>query len=237
MFMSSSLKVKAPEQQSKRSVSTLLVIIYTTAIISSVALTNKIIDFHGFLISGCLIVFPLLYFFCDIVAEIYGYAEARKLLWLTLAGSLLFSAIVTIGMSFSSPAFYNNASAFRQVFGMSIKFVVVGAIAIWTGGIVNAYIITKWKIFVRGKRFWLRSITSTSVGELINSLVAFPLAFGGIISGRDILNLIVVSFVFKILYALVAVVPASMVVNYFKTVKKIDFYDYSTNFNPFIISS
>lgn len=221
--------------KNKPTISDFFTMLYTTAVISSLALTNKIVKFHSFLISGCLFTFPLLYLYGDIIAEVYGYNEAKRLIWYTLISGFLFSISVSLVMDFPSPAFYNNTDAFKDVFGLSIKFIVIAVIAILAGSFTNAYIISKWKILIRGKYFWMRSLGSTAVGELLNSVIAFPLAFGGIIPSSKIVNMIVVAYVFKMLYASVAVYPASLIVTYLKNTKGIDVYDYDTNFNPFFM--
>jgi queuosine precursor transporter len=215
----------------------LVIILYMTAILSSLSLTNKVIELHGILIPGCLAVFPLLYFFGDVMAEIYGYIFVKRLLWFSLLASFLFSLIVSLVIHTPYPKFYNNAAAFEGVFGLSLRFSIVGAFAIWAGGIVNAYVITRWKLLLRGKYFWVRSVGSTAVGELVNTVVAFPLAFGGVIPLKKIFIMILAAYIVKMLYALVLVFPANLMVSYYKKIKKIDYYDTVVKFNPFSVTT
>lgn len=213
--------------------SNLLAMLYATTVAACLAISNKIVYFHGLLIAGAVFTFPLLYFFGDIIAETYGYKAARKLIWYTLLCGALFSGLITAIIYMPSPTFDNHQLAFQEVLGNSIKLTIVGVIAMLAGSFSNAYIISKWKILVKGKYFWIRSITSSMVGEFINTLFAFPLAFGGTMPVEKIINIMIVAYVIKILYAIVAVFPATLIVAYIKTKIGVDVYDYNTNFNPF----
>ena len=212
----------------------LLLILYAVTVTISITLTNKIIDVEGFYLNGCLVVFPLLYFFGDITAEIFGYRMARKLLWQVLFAGLIFALVVNLTMNLPSADFYNNTHSYKVVFGMDIKFVLVGMLAIWIGGITNALLIAKTKIICSGRYFWARSILATSVGELVNSIIAFPLGFMGLLNMSQIINMVIVSYIFKVLYAFFAAYPANLIVNYFKKSRHYDIYEPGVHFNPFV---
>lgn len=217
----------------KKPLPTFITVLYTVVMLLSLTLTNKIIDVDGYMISGCLLVFPLIFFIGDIVAEIYGYYQAQRIIWLTVIGSAIFSVILTVALFIPTPNFHNNNDAYIAIFGMSLKFTAVGFFAIWIGSVVNAYIIARWKIIVSGRYFWLRSIGSTAIGEFINSAVAFPLGFAGALPVHTIINLTLVSYVIKMVYAIIAAFPGAIIVDYIKRVKGIDYTPQSINFNPF----
>jgi queuosine precursor transporter len=210
------------------------VILYTITIVTSLVLTNKIIDVHGFLISSCLIVFPIIFFMGDIIAEIYGYNVAKQLILYALIGAGFFSLIITLTINIPTPKFYDNYVAYEKVFGMSLKFIAVGFLAIWVGAVVNAYVIARWKKLVNGRYFWLRSIGSSAVGELINSVIAFPLGFGGVLPMEKVFNLLFVSYIIKLVYAVVAAPIGALIAHYIKTKKGLNFTEDHVSFNPFI---
>lgn len=210
-----------------------LVILYTITALTSLILTNKLIVIHGYVISACLLAFPMIFFLGDITAEIYGYLLAKKILWQTLFAAFLFSCFISITLLIPTPVFQNNNQSFINVFGMSVRFTAAGVFAIWVGGIINAYVLARWKIIAKGRYFWLRSIGSSAIGEFVNSLVAFPLGFLGHLSFANILNMMIVSYVVKMIYAAIAAYPGQLVVNYIKVVKGIDYQASSVKFNPF----
>lgn len=217
--------------------SNMFAMLYATVVTACLVLSNKIVDIHGLLIAGAVFTFPLLYFFGDIIAEVFGYSLSRRLIWYTLLCGLVFSLLVTIVINLPSPTFQKDPNAFQEVLGSSFKFTVVGVIAMLAGSFSNAYILTKWKILVQGRYFWIRSITSTMVGEFINTILAFPLAFGGKIAWEKLLNIIAVAYGVKMLYAFIAVIPATLIVSYLKKTYGIDVYDYNTDFNPFKLNN
>lgn len=214
-------------------ISPIWIVIYTTIILTSLTLTNKIIEWHGISFSACLITFPLIYVFCDIIAETYGYQESQKLIWVAIISCFIFSLIMQFAITIPSAAYYDNAAAYHQVFAQDLRFTIVACVAIVVGSLVNAYAISKWKILLQGRYFWIRSLGATALGELVNSLIAFPLAFFGTLPIHDIINLMFFSYVIKMLYALFAVYPASLVIAYHKS-KGINAYSKSFDFNPFI---
>lgn len=221
------------KKQSTKSLPMFFIVLYTVVILLSLTLTNKLIDVHGYMISGCLIVFPLIFFLGDIVAEIYGYLLAQRIILLTVSGAVIFSLIITLTLLIPTPHVHDTNDAYKQIFGMSLKFTIVGFFAIWVGSIVNAYVITRWKILVCGRFFWLRSVGSTAIGELVNSLISFPLGFAGMLPVHIIINITLVSYVIKMVYAAIAAVPGAYFVSYIKHVKGIDYTEKSIDFNPF----
>ena len=212
----------------------ILIVIYTVFCILSLVFTNKIIEWHGVDISACLIVFPLLFLWGDVIAEVYGYKEAKKLIVYTIVGCLLFSLISMFIIRIPSAQFYNNNVAYQQVLGQDVKFTLVGVSAILISSIVNVYILTRWKFLLKGRYFWVRSIGSTAVGEGVNSLIAFPLGFLGTLNLHQIINITMVSYVIKMLYSILSVFPASILVNYLQRKENISPDEPLVKFNPFL---
>ncbi len=214
-------------------ISSFWVVTYTTIVVASLVLTNKILEWHGIILSACLISFPLIYLFGDIVAEVYGYKESQKLIWFTIMSCIIFSIITQAAIYIPSANFYNNSAAYQQVLGQDLKFTLVGCLAIVLGAQVNMYAITKWKLLLNGRYFWLRSIGATALGELVNSLVAFPLGFFGDFPFHNIMEVMFFSYILKMIYAVLLVYPASLVVTYYKA-KGINANDVDFSFNPFV---
>jgi uncharacterized integral membrane protein (TIGR00697 family) len=193
-----------------------LIVIYATVCIASLVLTNKIIEWHGIIISSCLLTFSFLFLIGDIVAEAYGQDEAKKLLGYTFLSCFLFSLITGEVIKIPSATFYNNTTAYQQVLGQDFRFTMVALVGILIGSWVNIYAISKWKILMKGKYFCLRSVAATALGELVNSIIVFPLAFTNSLTLSEIINMVIASYVIKIIYALITVYPAFLYVVYLK---------------------
>ena len=179
-------------------------------------------------------IFPATYFFGDVIAEVYGYQVSRQLIWITLACEFVFTILVSQLIRVPSPHFWNHQQYYDFVFSNLWRVAVAHLIATPFGMFVNAYAITKWKVLIRGRYFWVRSICSTAVGELLFTSIAVIVVMGtgAHMSTDHILNIIGSTYLYKLVYAVITVIPAVLLVKVLKRAEGIDIYDTDTNFNP-----
>lgn len=181
--------------------------------------------------------FPIGYIFGDILTEVYGYARARRAIW---AGffALIFASVmsaVIVAMPAAPGEPFNAAlqPALELVFGNTWRIVVGSIVAYWAGDFVNSYVMAKMKVLTRGRFLWMRTIGSTLVGQGVDSLIFYPIAFAGVWSSESLVLVIAFNFVFKTLVE-VAMTPATyLVVGFLKRREQVDVYDINTNFTPF----
>lgn len=187
-----------------------------------------------FILSGATIVFPITYTLGDIIAEVYGYAAARRLIWYGLFCELIFALLIegVIRLPSSSTPFpYQNE--YKDIFAPLLRFVISGIVADLVSNFINIYIISKWKIFMKGKKFWLRSIGSTAIAELVMNIIICFMAFTGIGTFLDVLKITLSAYALEMFYASIFVVPAALLAALLKNREKIDAFDFKTNYNPF----
>jgi uncharacterized PurR-regulated membrane protein YhhQ (DUF165 family) len=110
-----------------------------------------------------------------------------------------------------------------------------GTLGLLVSSFVNIYLVSKWKILVKGRFFWLRSLGASAAGELCLSIIGFSIAFYGKIPYLNIVKLIFAAWLFKSAFTLVGIAPASFIANFLKKFEGIDVFDYTTNFNPFVL--
>ena len=183
------------------------------------------------------IFFPLSYIFGDILTEVYGYAKARKVIWVGFA-AMIFATVMVQIIIFLPP---DNTESFNStlqpalvtVFGATWRVVIGSIIAFWVGDFINAYIMAKLKILTRGRHLWTRTITSTFFGQAADSLIFYPVAFYGIWDTETLIYVILFNFVFKVFVEVLMTPATYIVVNRLKKSEKADHYDNQTNFNPF----
>jgi len=185
------------------------------------------------ILSGAQILFPITYIFGDIFTEVYGYAGSRRAIW---HGFLSMSLLTALGMFIVSlpPApGWNNQPAFESIFGFLPRLVVASLIAYWCGEFANAFVMAKMKVLTNGKHLWMRTIASTGVGQLIDTVVVMTIAFWGRIDGAMIRDLIVTGYLVKVAYEAAATPVTYLVVNFLKKAEGVDLFDENTDFNPF----
>jgi len=203
-------------------------------LISNIAST-KIVQIWKFTFDGGTILFPLSYIFGDILTEVYGYRASRKVIWTGFFSALLMSVILGL-IGIAKPAEgWQFQDAYIKILGQTPRIVAASLIAYFAGEFSNSFVLAKMKILTKGKYLWTRTIGSTLVGEGIDTVLFVIIAFLGLYELRLVLLIIISNYVFKVGMEVVLTPVTYKIVNFLKRKENIDYYDYNTNFNPFII--
>jgi uncharacterized integral membrane protein (TIGR00697 family) len=181
--------------------------------------------------------FPISYIFGDVLTEVYGYARARRAIWAGFGG-LLFASFMTwviLGMPPSPGEPYNARlqPALEVVFGSTWRIVAASMVAYWFGDFANSFVMAKMKLLTQGRWLWTRTIGSTVIGQGIDSLTFYPIAFAGIWEGQTILKVIAFNWTMKVLVEVVFTPVTYAVVGFLKRREGVDVYDSATHFTPF----
>jgi uncharacterized integral membrane protein (TIGR00697 family) len=180
--------------------------------------------------------FPISYVFSDILTEVYGYAYDRRAVWCGF-GALIFATLMSIIVLHLTPApgEYNSQlqDGLQAVFGNTWRIVIGSMTAFWCGSLINAYVLAKMKIWSNGKYLWMRMIGSTAAGELVDSAIFYFVAFYGIWSTQQVIEVALAQYVLKTGWEILAVPFTYRIVQWLKEKELVDHYDVTTNFNPF----
>jgi len=179
--------------------------------------------------------FPISYVFGDVLTEVYGYARSRRVIWAGFAG-LGFAAFMAWAVVSLPPApFWKNQEAYEVAFGSTWRIALASMVAYFCGEFVNSFVLAKMKILTAGKHLWSRTIGSTVVGEAVDSLLFYPLAFygTGIIPDEKLPMVMLAQFVAKVLVEVAFTPVTYAIVGFLKRAEGIDHYDRGTSFTPF----
>lgn len=198
---------------------------------------NKVVIIDGSLAAAGTLPMPLWFVISDIITEVYGYKISRQIFWCALLCNFLFAVFTTILVDLPSPKLWGGASSYSFVFGNMLHIVCSAYIALSIGSFINTYLISKWKILVRGKYFWLRSIGASVIGEGIYTGLAGLLIFAGKMPLEKMVSFIIWSYIFKIAGSVIFATPANLITIYLKKKESVDSYDINVNFNPFKVST
>jgi uncharacterized integral membrane protein (TIGR00697 family) len=181
--------------------------------------------------------FPISYIFGDVLTEVYGYARARKVIWAGFAamGFYVLMSQVVIRMPANPQEPYNAIiqPALETVFGNSWRIVAASMLAFWLGDFANSFVLAKMKLLTRGRFLWTRTIGSTIVGQLVDSAVFYPLAFGGLWNAQTIYAVVLFNWLMKTSVEVIFTPLTYLIVNTLKRAEREDYYDRNTNFTPF----
>lgn len=210
-----------------------LMMLYLMATLAADVVANKFVTFGPLLESGATLIFPLTYLIGDVVTEVYGYQVARKFIWLNLICEFIFALLVLLVINLDSPPGIPHQAEFKASLGNILRFVASGVIANIVSDFLNVYLISRWKVFMKGRYFWLRSIASTAVSELLLVVICGFSAFTGTIALHDVVKVAASAYVLEIAYAILFVWPGWWLILFLKKAEGLDVYDYKVNYNPF----
>lgn len=203
----------------------LLGILFNVCLIAANLLETKVIQVAGITVTAGLLVFPISYIINDCIAEVWGFRKARLIIW---SGFLMNFFVVSLGLiAVALPAapFWEGEAHFNFVFGMAPRIVAASLMAFLVGSFLNAYVMSKMKLASGGKHFSSRAIWSTVAGETADSLIFFPIAFGGIIAWQELLVMMCIQILLKSMYEVLVLPITIRVVNAVKRMDGSDVYD------------
>ncbi len=181
--------------------------------------------------------FPLSYIFGDILTEVYGYALARRVIWAGFAAMLFATVmtwvVLTLPASPAEPFSAQLQPALQLCFGGGWRIALGSILAFCVGDFLNSYVLAKLKVRTQGRHAWLRFIGPTIVGQAVDSLIFYPLAFAGIWTGATLLKVMAANWAFKVLVEVVMTPVTYVVCERLKRAEGVDADDSATDFTPF----
>jgi hypothetical protein len=218
-----------------------VVAVFVATLIVSNIIAVKLVSLFGLTVPAAIVLFPIAYICGDVMTEVYGYAAARRAIWIGFGcNALAVTAIVLGGWLPASPYWtagaYPTASqaqqAYQAILGFAPRLLAASFAAYLVGEFLNAYVMARMKVASGGRRLWMRTIGSTLVGEGADSVVFITLAFGGVLPPPALAGAIASQWLLKSAYEALATPLTYFVVNRLKRAEGLDPFDRATDFHP-----
>ena len=197
-------------------------IVFCVCLVAANLLETKVVQLGPISVTAGLIVFPISYIINDCIAEVWGFRKARLIIWMGFLMNFMVVAMGQLAVALPAASFWEGEESFNFVFGMAPRIAVASLTAFLVGSFINAYVMSRMKVASHGKNFSARAVLSTIAGEGADSLIFFPLAFGGLMP---------VQVVLKTLYEVIVLPVTVRVVKYIKRVDDTDVYDEHISYN------
>ena len=220
---------------SKQSVSVIFMlfgIFFNVCLIASNLLETKVLSICGITLTAGLLVFPISYIINDCLVEVWGFRKARLVIWTGFAMNAFVALAGGLAVLLPGAPFWEGAEAFNFVFGLAPRIMVASLTAFLVGSFLNAYVMSRMKLRDGSKHFSWRAIASTIVGETADSLIFFPIAFGGLTPIDELVQMMAVQIVLKTMYEVVALPLTNLVVRHIKKIEGSDVIDRDISYNP-----
>ena len=220
---------------SRRWLGPISVVFCTVLVISNVS-AIKPLSIPGVpfvLMDGGNLLFPISYIFGDILVEVYGYAQSRRIIWMGFAMNIFAAAAFSLVAILPPAPGWDMQDAFSSILLQTPRVVLGSVIAFWCGSFLNAWVMARMKVLTHGRHLWMRSIVSTIFGEGVDSLLFTAIAFGGVWPLSLVLQVIFWNFTLKTAYEILATPLTYFIVNRLKRAEQADPFDTHTDFSPF----
>jgi len=208
--------------------------VFVTCLITANIIAVKVISVGSILLPAAVIVFPFSYIFGDILTEVYGYGWTRRIIWLGFICNLIFVLFAYLGQLMPAADFWTGQEAYQTILGYTPRLLLASVCGYLVGEFANSFIMAKMKIYTKGRLLWSRTISSTVVGQGLDSSIFILLAFYGTASFAP--ELILYHWLAKVIIEVAATPATYAAVSYLKKKESMDTYDYKTNYNPFAVS-
>lgn len=210
-----------------------VVAVFVTCLLVANIIAVKPVQISGLVFPAAVVIFPLAYIFGDVLTEVYGYARARQTIWIGFVCNLIAVLAIYLGGLLPAAGFWPNQSAYDTILGFAPRLLAASFIAYLVGEFLNSIVLAKLKVLTSGKYLWVRTIGSTLIGELADSIVFITAAFAGVWPGDQIATGIITQWLLKSGYEVIATPVTYAAVNFLKRAENSDVYDRDTNFTPF----
>ncbi len=177
--------------------------------------------------------FPLSYVLGDVLTEVYGFARARRVVWVGFGASVFAAAMSWVIVSLPPADGYAGQAALAEVFGQVPRIFIASILAFWAGEMANAFVLSRMKVWTQGRMLWTRTIGSTVVGQGVDSLIFYPLAFLGVWQTSLVIKVLFTNYALKVLWEVILTPVTYRIVAAFKRAEGVDVFDTKADFDLF----
>jgi hypothetical protein len=212
-----------------------MVAFVTVLLCSNLIGASKVATLWGFEFGAGVLFFPVSYIFGDVLTEVYGYARTRRAVWAGF-GAMFFASFMSWAVLTFPPApGWEYQAQFEAVFSQTPRIVIASLIAYWAGELCNSYVMARMKVGSEGRHLWQRTIGSTVVGQAVDSMIFYPIAFLGVWPTSLVFKITLSNYLLKVGWEALNTPLTYRIVAFLKRVEHEDYYDRDTNFTPFAL--
>jgi len=206
---------------------------FLTCLLVSNIIAGKLISIAGIALPSAVMLFPITYILSDVFTEVYGFRRTRMVIWGGFAANLLMSLVFIAAIKLPFPAFFQDQAAYAKVLGMAPRVVAASLFAYWVGEFANSIVLSLLKRSTKGKFLWLRTISSTAVGQGLDTVFFIGIAFAGSVPRHVLTQMMLAQYLFKVSYEVLFTPLTYLVVRLVKRYEGLDAIDTGVIYNPF----
>jgi len=199
-------------------------------------ISGKIIHISFFTLSAASLCIPVTYIIDDVLTEVYGYRQARRVAWILISSSIMATAFFELTVHLPPAAGFQSNAAYNTVLGQVPRTVLGAWVALFAGQFVNDYVMAKMKLLTKGEYLWTRTIGSTAAGQVADSTSFYVIALYSVVPSGLLVRSILSAWFLKVAIEAAMTPVTYTVIRKLKRAENIDYFDTDTNFTPFSLS-
>jgi uncharacterized integral membrane protein (TIGR00697 family) len=207
--------------------------LFVTCLLISNIIASKLMQVGGIVLPSAVILFPVTYILADVFTEVYGFKKTRMVIWIGFAANAFMSLVFLIVIALPHPSFFANQAAYATVLGSTPRVLAASLAGYWAGEFSNSIVLSVLKKATQGRYLWTRTISSTIVGEGLDTILFISIAFVGTMPGPALLQMMLAQYLFKVSYEVICTPLTYLVVRFIKRKEQIDTFDMGVAYNPF----
>lgn len=204
--------------------------IFITCLLTANIVGAKVWSVGSIVLPAAVILFPFSYIFGDILTEVYGYHQARRVIWLGFICNLIFVIFARLGQMLPPAPLWTGQDAYVTILGYTPRLLAASFLGYLAGEFSNSFVLAKIKIMTKGRWLWIRTISSTIIGEGFDTTIFIIGAYIG--ASFFTPSMILWHWLAKVIIEIIFTPVTYIIINYLKKNESIDTYDFRTNFNP-----
>lgn len=208
-------------------------VVFITTLLISNLIAGKVIQIFGIVLPAAVILFPITYIFGDILTEVFGFKNARMVIWLGFACNLLAVVVYMATVALPYPQFWTAQDAYKTVLSTTPRILIASLIGYLVGSFSNSIVLSKLKIATKGKWLWTRTISSTIVGEALDTILFITITFFGTMDFSVLLQMMLFQYLWKVCYEVILTPVTYAVVKRLKKLEETDVFDVGVKYRPF----
>ena len=175
-----------------------IIVLFITVLLTSNIVSTKLTSFWGFTFDWGTILFPLSYILWDVMTEVYGLKQSKRIIWMWFFALFLMSfTIIIVWILPASPDWWFQQD-YQNILWFTPRLVFASLVAFLLGSFSNAFIMAKLRVWMKEKWLWIRTIGSTIVWQGIDTLLFVLIAFYWVFPNTVIVAIIVSNYIFKV---------------------------------------
>lgn len=193
------------------------------------------VPFTGWHLSfdGGTLLFPFSYIFADVLTEVYGYERSRRVIWSGFFALFLMAILIWLVGIIPPDPLWKLQGSYQALLMTAPRIALASIVGYFAGEFSNSFILSRMKLWTKGRYLWTRTIGSTIVGELVDTVLFVLTAFTGVWERALLVQVLISNYIFKTTYEIVATPLTYAVTAWLKRREAEDHYDYGADYNPF----